>query len=705
MLKTKFKNIFLGFGLWIVQVNSTSIANENVIGYDFYSLPESGIEILRDFSGEPNDDGILATYSISLPDYRKGYYFSSDTRWPRYSNRLIPWVFEKNFSNLFDADERPDPNLRLPNPNGMFALFQLLTGEYLVLLPLAGAETMSWLYVDDKMQLKVKLGTLGKEKVQGNFPLLGWARHEDLYAAIHQTWKKALECEPLQGRVNWRCEKAYPEAFRYLGWCSWEEFRHDIDSELLANAAKEIEKSNAPVRWMLIDDGHQEVKDRKLIRFEPDKSKFPHGWQPLIEQRSEKLKWFGLWHSFNGYWEGIHPDHKLGELNEHLIDVYDDDSTLILPKNNKQAAKAFYERMIGSAKHYGFDFVKIDTQSHQLFYYMGLIDNAVQASARNSQVLEEVCQQMSLGLLNCMAHNPVCLFNTRYSNVSRSSMDYRQENEGLTKTRVYQAYSNTLLFGQTQWTDQDMFHSSDPVLGEVMGIANALSGGPIYVSDAPKDFKSKNIQPLCFDDGELLRPLAPAAPLPDSMFRNAIREKQAYRVIAPLANQSAAIAVYNLNHETNTITTEISPNDYRCTSAMMQPYPGKWDVPEEGLVVYDWHEQRGEKLDEPYQIELQGFSNRLLLLSPIYKGWAVIGRSDKYLSMAAVDEIEYGEDQLTLTLHESGPVVVWSEDGEPELEVHDVEDLGDGFWEVKLPVGKMEYILELKREQFHFAVR
>ena len=57
-------------------------------------------------------------------------------------------------------------------------------------------------------------------------------------------------------------------------------------------------------------------------------------------------------------------------------------------------------------------------------------------------------------------------------------------------------------------------------------------------------FRQDLILPLCYKDGRILRPLAPAAPLPESLFIEPAKDP--YRVVAPLANESAAVVVYNL---------------------------------------------------------------------------------------------------------------------------------------------------------------
>ena len=61
---------------------------------------------------------------------------------------------------------------------------------------------------------------------------------------------------------------------------------------------------------------------------------------------------------------------------------------------------------------------------------------------------------------------------------------------------------------------------------------------------------------------------------------------------------------------------------------------------------------------------LGGFGDRLLQLSPVENGWAVIGRTDKYLAAAAVTAIKATRQSITVKLHESGPLGIWLAEGQ-----------------------------------------
>jgi hypothetical protein len=252
--------------------------------------------------------------------------------------------------------------------------------------------------------------------------------------------------------------------------------------------------------------------------------------------------------------------------------------------------------------------------------------------------------------------------------------------------------------GQTVWGDHDMFHSDDPVAGRMMAVSKAISGGPVYLSDNPKEFAADYIRPLAFDTGELLPVLAPAAPLPESLFLDPFEEHQPFRAVAPLPNQAAAVVVYNLTEPEAAVTGYVSPADYGAANGLLQPRPGSWKLPDEGLVVYDWYEKRALPLGARYEFAMAKFSDRLLLLCPVRKGWAVIGATNRYLSPAAVEVLESGTAQLLVKTREAGPVAIWQSDARatvrsPDCQVH---KMAEHLWQADV-TGAGESVVRISR--------
>ena len=677
----------------------TASADDDIVQkIDISSLPRQGVKILEIYSGTPDKEGILGHFELSVPAFKRGCFFSDRKKfdsWHGGGNQIVPRIFKESYGEL-NSDKYAY--------RAVFIIFELEGGGYLAITPFSGSSTMSWIQAVDEDKLMLYFATLGTKPVSCDVPLFAWAKSEDVYSACREAWGEVIKCKLTAGRTNFRHTKHYAEPFKYLGWCSWEEYKKDISSDLLIDVVKKIEDSGLPIRYILVDDGHQQgiSEDVRLKSFKPDPHKFPDGWKPFLDLRKRnKIKWMGLWHSFCGLQNTLHPENDFGALNDHLMKVTRPDGREgLVPRNNPEAAQAFYDALTSSVKSYGFDFMKIDYQMRDLEWYIGT-DNAVEATVYNLQAMEEATKRDVYGVINCMAHNNVCIFNTKYSAVTRSSMDYKVGNAPKSKYHLWQSYHNTIWQCQTVWGDHDMFHSSDPYSGRMMAVSKAMSAAPVYMSDNPKDFIGEYIIPLSYEDGELLRPSAPACPLPESIFINPMEELVPYRVIASFKGGSAAIVVYNLhsmeefdywtkstekaNIET-TVKGYIHPADYQYASGMIQPFKGKWKIPREGLVAYDWYKGTGFKLEKKYDFELKGFSDKLFLISHIENGWAVIGRSDKYMSPAAVEIISNTGNELRIRMTEVGPLMVYCEKGKPKIEGINSIAVGADFYKFDFPV-------------------
>lgn len=690
---------------WMVTLLVFLFAGQALAGekeLDLTTQPK-GIMVYKDYRATPGSNGVLASVSLNTPAFSTACYFSCDSQnYPSAANRVLPWVV-KDFADLHRKGVIQNRATGEPGLQGVFAVLQLRSGGWLVLLPLAGADTTANLEAGKEGALSVVLTTYGQVPVSSDAPLLSWATDPDLYVACRKAWAQALENPASGTRTTWRNQKAYPEAFEYLGWCSWEEYRDNITADLLMEAARKLEKSGLPFRWLLVDDGHLQGtvggkgKRRALTNFGPNQ-KFPEGWAPLLSLRTPaRIRWMGLWLNFNGYWGGVSPENSFSsEIRNTLQPIK---ANKLMPSVEGDAIQRFYSAYLGGAAEAGFDFVKIDDQAENIQNYEGTA-NPVRACRLSQEAKESICKNRFKGLMNCMAHNTVCVFNTRHSATTRCSIDYKAGDAIKGRSHLMQSFHNLLWMGQTVWGDHDMFHSSDKFAGRVMAVSKALSGGPVYLSDAPDRIIAEYVRPLCYEDGRLLRPLAPAVVMPDSATLDALNDPStAYRVMAPLANGCLAIAAYNLvdHDQPVTVPGKIRPEDYRLASGLMLPYPGPWELPAEGLVVFDWYAGRGQKLENEYSFELNGLSDKLLLLCPVKHGWAVIGRADKYLSPAAVESWQTQDNSLEVRLVESGPLLVWSERGIPQINGADVQPVGPSLYRINLPVAGAARNIKLAR--------
>ena len=605
-------------------------------------------------------------YPVRLPGYVRGIFFSRDSRpgdfeWPNNTNRLLPWVFN-DLKELTDVHYPGIPSNSAPSTLGDALLLELSNGEYLFAKAVAGSNSLSWLQVNDNGSLTLYVSTLGKDNLKPQVPLLLIHQGKDIYSTIRQAYQALMKNAEISDLKS-RTAKEYFEAFRYLGWCTWEHYHDDIDESRIVSDIDAIEASGIPIRYVLIDDGHLANKDRQLTSFTPDSRRFPLGWKNIISRKKDdKIKWMGVWYSLSGYWMGLSPENEFPQTIRQTLYRH---NACLLPGKDSTHIRNFYHYYVSTLKGHGFDFLKVDNQAFTLPLYMGGQESIRQATECNRSLEAEMHQQ-KMGLMNCMAQNVINTDHTLYSNSTRVSIDYKKYDENMAKSHLFQSYTNTLLLGQTVWPDHDMFHSCDTVCGALMARSKAISGGPVYLSDAPKDFIKENIFPLIDEQGKLFRPEAPAIPMPESVLTNPLWSGKTYRVAAPSGNEAMTLICYNLNvsPQHQQVKATIRKEDYHLRNSFEKTSAG----PEERVLLYNWESQEAEELSDSATFQLTGFTDKLFHLCPIRKGWAVIGIQEKYLSPATVQVISFTDSRLELNVLCTGTLKVWTEkDGKQEL--------------------------------------
>jgi hypothetical protein len=129
---------------------------------------------------------------------------------------------------------------------------------------------------------------------------------------------------------------------------------------------------------------------------------------------------------------------------------------------------------------------------------------------------------------------------------------------------------------------------------------------------------------------------------------------------------------------------------------MIQPYPGLWPVPKDGLLVYDWQAGTARELGGGLEVALKGFDYQVIQMSPIEEGVSIIGRVDKHLPAAAVKSVAREGSGVEVTLVEGGPLGLWLRKGHPEADGVDFEDRGNGLFVSRMPVAPGEVAMRIK---------
>ena len=396
----------------------------------------------------------------------------------------------------------------------------------------------------DEKGLHVRIGCGGYHELHG--PMLTMAIADHAIKAVEINYAAAVQNGSI--KVPLRKDRKYPEVFEKFGWCSWNAFYADVSSEKLFKKLDEFKAKNIPIRWVIIDDGWENTKDGKLVGFEANPEKFPEGLAACIARMKKEygIEQVGVWHAFQAYWEGIHPDSPLVEkFNDSLMHVRQ--GFKVLPCNDPEKAFVFWDAMHTYLADSGVDFVKVDNQSSSCETFEGSVSTAM--AARNTHISLEKSVNLHFGgdIINCMGMDMINAMQRPGTAVSRNSDDFFPDKEnGFAKHLRQNAY-NAIWHSQLQHCDYDMWWTgtSAPVQS---GVLRAISGGPVYISDKLDISCREHVIPVVGEDGTICRLDDAAMPTDDCIYLDFEAEKKLFKVFNH-KDDAAALAVFNVAHE------------------------------------------------------------------------------------------------------------------------------------------------------------
>ena len=456
-----------------------------------------------------------------------------------------------------------------------------------------------------------------------------------------------------------RKDKKYPEAFEYLGWCSWDAFHQEVSEDKLVEKAQEFKDKEIPVRWIILDDMWGDVPCvcrenmgwRDLNDWEADPKRFPNGLKGAVKRIKENygLK-VGIWHPINGYWLGIDPNGTLakkhGDLLEYTIPI--DGNTDIhcnyMHSFDKEKIEKYYDLQHAFYKDCGIDFTKIDNQgSMERFSHRKM---PVSKAAKNlpTAIENAAAKYYDGSLINCMGMTIENFWNRSYSTVNRVSDDFLPEDRKWFICHILQCSYNCLTQGTAYTGDWDMWWSDDDQ-AKKNAVLRSMSGGPIYMSDELNRSIKEVIMPTVLSDGRILRLKNPALPTADCMFADCEHDSVAFKLFNTIGN-CGVLATFNLDENENEVSCTAASKDIN-------------GLADGDYVVYNWFEKTAQLLKKGEKLEytLKNYDDfRLLLFVPVINGKAVIGLMEKYMAPAAVTVS--GDDVCSL---DDGTLVVYSQ--------------------------------------------
>lgn len=356
--------------------------------------------------------------------------------------------------------------------------------------------------------------------------------------------------------VPLRAERSYPEIFESFGWCSWNAFYQDVTSAKLYSKLDEMKEKGLPFKWIIIDDGWSPVRDGKLTGFDADKVKFPEGLGECIRRIKEEygVRYVGVWHAFNGYWEGVDPESELAsDFADALMTTKNGQ---LVPSDDPDKAFRFWDAWHSHLADCGIDFVKVDNQSSSANYLWDTVPTAAGTRHAHEAIERSINKNFGGCVINCMGMDLQNVLARPSTAVSRNSDDFYPDRENGFAKHIKQNVYSAIWHSQIMHCDFDMWWSGKSAPVE-SGVLRAISGGPVYVSDKVGESELSNILPVCGQDGDICRLDNAAMPTYDCVFTDCETEGKLLKVFNR-SGEALALAVFNISREPINESFELS---------------------------------------------------------------------------------------------------------------------------------------------------
>ncbi|XP_020579474.1 probable galactinol--sucrose galactosyltransferase 6, partial [Phalaenopsis equestris] len=367
-----------------------------------------------------------------------------------------------------------------------------------------------------------------------------------------------------------REEKRVPAIVDFFGWCTWDAFYQDVTQSGVEAGLHSLISGGAPPKFVIIDDGWQSVESDKASPKEnslprligtKENNKF-ESMKSMVSRAKEKygLKYVYVWHALAGYWGGVQPGAQ---------GMADFKSTIQYPKISPGVAEnepwmksdiltlqglglmdpksvhKFYNELHSYLAVIGVDGVKVDVQSILETLGTGHGGRVELARQYHHALDASIAKNFrDNGCIACMCHHTDALYCAKQTAVVRASDDFYPRDPVSHTIHIASVAFNSVFLGEFMVPDWDMFHSLHPA-GEFHASARAISGGPVYVSDAPGKHNFELLKKLVLPDGSILRARLPGRPTLDCLFTDPARDNVTLLKIWNMNKFTGVLGIYN----------------------------------------------------------------------------------------------------------------------------------------------------------------
>ena len=369
--------------------------------------------------------------------------------------------------------------------------------------------------------------------------------------AVENNYKNARRTGAI--RVPLKEERTLPAHFDGFGWCTWDAFYKEVSSENIYKKLDEFREKGIPLKWLIIDDGWMQTNDRLLCSF-TENDHFPEGLRATIarikgEYGVEKV---GIWHAFNGYWDGIDPESELAKTYADCL--FTAASGKLLPSLDPDAAFRFWDAWHSYLADCGIDFLKVDNQSHNSIHLLETCPTAEGCRLAHEGIERSINKHFGGAVINCMGMDMENVLARPFSAVNRNSDDFFPNRERGFISHIIQNVYSAIWHDQMYYCDFDMWWSMHESAVQ-SGVLRAISGSPVYISDKIGASDPEKILPLIEDDGRIMRCDNAAKPTTDCIYVDCAKENKLLK-IWNRSGDCFALAAFNVGEEDVTDTVD-----------------------------------------------------------------------------------------------------------------------------------------------------
>ncbi len=414
----------------------------------------------------------------------------------------------------------------------------LKSGElYTVYLPLVAGKFRAALFSENgALQVRVESGS---PAVTGQVFDLVYVNSSGNPYELMETAAEDLQRE--LGTFK-RADPAERPAFMsYYGWCSWNAFYMEVSAEKIESVLKNFKEHGLCPGFVIIDGGWQSASKWHLTGLDADASKFAEGMSSAIGHIKSRfnVKHLFLWQTYNGFWCGIDPDRfpdarradmepparLLSGQRAAKGSRFDTNSQNFYPEHVLDqefwcpaSFETFYDEYHRSGAAAGADGVKIDA--------ITWIEACGKEHGGRVAMMREFLNGAGKSThkyfhdqaIWCSSCSNDFLLHTNGEGVVRTSTDFFPDKPETHGRHIYANAINSFFMGAFVRPDWDMFQSALGQASEFHAAARAISGGPVYSTDAFGQENFDLIKKLVRADGTVPLCETYARPTLDSLF-------------------------------------------------------------------------------------------------------------------------------------------------------------------------------------------